>query len=253
MYTKLDQLIVCAVGASRQAPMYDRLVAAEGGRIAAETGRDAMRVIDGRTQALRRAGRIAYYNKGQAPDGKAGWYLPANYNSTPYVSLSPQPNLADYGLRRVKVLAETRGCSDRAAYPVSLILQRFLVSRGLGYGWMVTRQVGWCKAAASGRVTAPAPAGRGARQAPPARVGAAHRGGVRRVDSALHSRQWQAASATGRPAAMPPTAAVPKPVARVGATYDYAHDLGHPRRGDLRLCSRLGSHAQGRPAAMFPA
>lgn len=78
MYTELDQLIVCAVGASRQAPMYNRLVAAEGERIAAETGRDAMRVIDGRTQVLRRAGRIAYHNKGQAPDGKAGWYLPSN-------------------------------------------------------------------------------------------------------------------------------------------------------------------------------
>lgn len=121
--------------------------------------------------------------------------LRPNYNSTPCVSLTLQPNPAVYGRRKAKVLAETRGCSDRAAYPVSLILQRFLANRGLGYGWMVTREEGWCKAAASGRVAAPASAGRGARQAPPARVGATHRGGVRRLDSTLHSRQRETASA----------------------------------------------------------
>jgi hypothetical protein len=35
-----------------------------------------------------------------------------------------------------------------------------------------------------------------------------------------------------------PAAAVPKPVARAGATYDCAPDLGHPRRGGLRRCSQ---------------
>ena len=78
MYEKLDELIVRAVGACHKSPMYVRSVAAEGKRIADETGRDDMRVIDGRVQYLRRKGRIVYYNKSQAPDGNAGWYLPDN-------------------------------------------------------------------------------------------------------------------------------------------------------------------------------
>lgn len=78
MYEKLDELIVRAVGACHKSPMYVGSVAAEGKRIADETGRDDMRVIDGRVQYLRRKGRIAYYNKSQAPDGNAGWYLPDN-------------------------------------------------------------------------------------------------------------------------------------------------------------------------------
>lgn len=78
MYEKLDELIVRAVGSSRQSPMYVGSVAAEGKRIADGTGRDDMRVIDSRVQHLRRKGRIVYYNKAQAPGGMAGWYLPAN-------------------------------------------------------------------------------------------------------------------------------------------------------------------------------
>lgn len=78
MYEKLDELIIRAVGTFRQSPMYVGSVAAEGKRIADATGRDDMRVIDGRVQYLRRNGRIAYYNKAQAPGGKAGWYLPDN-------------------------------------------------------------------------------------------------------------------------------------------------------------------------------
>ena len=78
MYEKLDELIIRAVGNSRQSPMYVGPVADEGKRIADETGRDDMRVIDSRVQYLRRKGRIAYYNKAQAPGGIAGWYLPAN-------------------------------------------------------------------------------------------------------------------------------------------------------------------------------
>lgn len=78
MYEKLDELIVRAVGAFHKSPMYVGSVAAEGKRIADETGRDDMRVIDGRVQYLRRKGRIVYYNKSQAPDGNAGWYLPDN-------------------------------------------------------------------------------------------------------------------------------------------------------------------------------
>ena len=78
MYKTLDELIVRAVEASRQSPMYEGSVAAEGRRIAEAAGRDGMRVIDGRVQYLRRKGRIAYYNKAQAPGGKEGWYVPAN-------------------------------------------------------------------------------------------------------------------------------------------------------------------------------
>ena len=77
-YEKLDALIIQAVSASNGNPMYHRHVAAEGLRIAEASGRDDMRVIDGRLQALRKAGKIRFLNKKDAPEGKAGWYVGAN-------------------------------------------------------------------------------------------------------------------------------------------------------------------------------
>lgn len=44
-------------------------------RIASETGREDFRVIDGRLQALRKAGKIVYLKKADAPSGREGWHL----------------------------------------------------------------------------------------------------------------------------------------------------------------------------------
>jgi len=51
-------------------PLYGRVVRGEAGRIAKLTGRDEFRIIDGRLQALRKAGRITADRK--AP---GGWIL----------------------------------------------------------------------------------------------------------------------------------------------------------------------------------
>lgn len=74
-YTTLDHLIVLAVTRSRCTPLNARDVAAEGCRIGQETGRDDMRIIDARIQALRKAGNIVWLPKAKAPNGKAGWYV----------------------------------------------------------------------------------------------------------------------------------------------------------------------------------
>jgi hypothetical protein len=75
LYEKLDSLIIKAIYEDERNPMYKRDVAAEALRIAKATGRDDMRVIDGRLIALRKAGMIRYLKKSEAPEQKAGWYL----------------------------------------------------------------------------------------------------------------------------------------------------------------------------------
>lgn len=74
-YQKLDALILDAVASSIRSPLYNKLVYEEGKRIAFATGRDDMRVIDGRIQALRKAGKISFLSKSKAPNGCGGWYL----------------------------------------------------------------------------------------------------------------------------------------------------------------------------------
>jgi hypothetical protein len=74
-YEKLDSLIIKAIYENERNPMYKRDVAAEALRIAKATGRDDMRIIDGRLTALRKAGVIRYLKKPEAPEQKAGWYL----------------------------------------------------------------------------------------------------------------------------------------------------------------------------------
>lgn len=71
-YAMLDHLILAAIERSGDCPQHDRQVLAESRRIAAETGRDEMRVFDGRLQALRRCGAIAYRAR---KDGGRGWEL----------------------------------------------------------------------------------------------------------------------------------------------------------------------------------
>jgi hypothetical protein len=72
MYDELDRLILDAVTRDTN-PLYDRAVSREAQRIAAETGREAFRVIDGRLQAMRRRGRIKWMTKAHAPGGLGGW------------------------------------------------------------------------------------------------------------------------------------------------------------------------------------
>lgn len=72
-YRELDKRIVIAIRA-QQNPLYAAIVSQEASRLANESGREAFRVIDGRLQALRKAGRICHLTKA---DGqcKGGWQI----------------------------------------------------------------------------------------------------------------------------------------------------------------------------------
>lgn len=72
-YDAIDALIIAAVRKRYVTPLYDNDVRAEADRLKSETGRDAMRIIDGRLQALRRRGVIAFHAQATAPKGLAGW------------------------------------------------------------------------------------------------------------------------------------------------------------------------------------
>lgn len=74
MYDELDNRILDAVKRNKS-PLYDSGVSREAERIAAETGREAFRVTDGRLQALRRKKRIQWMTKAEAPGGCGGWRL----------------------------------------------------------------------------------------------------------------------------------------------------------------------------------
>lgn len=73
-YDVIDGLIVAAIRARNTSPLYDSAVRAEAKRLAKALGRrDAFRVTDGRLQALRRRGVIAFATKSAAKGGPAGW------------------------------------------------------------------------------------------------------------------------------------------------------------------------------------
>lgn len=72
-YDEMDRLIVKAIKA-RNNPRYDAGCYAESKRLAAATGRDDFRVIDGRLQALRKAGKIRHLTKAES-NGKGGWHV----------------------------------------------------------------------------------------------------------------------------------------------------------------------------------
>lgn len=78
MYKALDGLIIASIEKYRS-PLYDEDVVAESKRLAAATGRESFRVIDGRLKALRRQKRITWFTKSTAPDGKAGWRMSSQY------------------------------------------------------------------------------------------------------------------------------------------------------------------------------
>lgn len=68
-YSTLDAQITQAIQAG-QHPLYARQVCVEARRIAEASGREEMRIIDGRLQALRKAGSIAADRKAEA-----GWTI----------------------------------------------------------------------------------------------------------------------------------------------------------------------------------
>lgn len=74
MYKELDRRILDAV-ARNKIPLYDSAVSREAERIASETGREALRVTDGRLQALRRKKRIQWLTKAEAAGHRGGWRL----------------------------------------------------------------------------------------------------------------------------------------------------------------------------------
>lgn len=74
-YEKLDDQIINAIN-ERRNPLYDKSANVEAERIAEETGREAYRIIDVRLQALRKAGKIRHFTKGES-NGKGGWRVAA--------------------------------------------------------------------------------------------------------------------------------------------------------------------------------
>lgn len=72
MYEILDGRIIAAIRNS-QNPLYEQLCVEEAKKLAKETGRASYRVIDGRIQSLRKAGKIKHFTKSEK--GRAGWYL----------------------------------------------------------------------------------------------------------------------------------------------------------------------------------
>jgi hypothetical protein len=72
-YQELDQRIISAICARRN-PLYANTVAEEASRLSELTGREGFRVIDGRLQALRKAGRIRHLSKAES-NGAGGWHV----------------------------------------------------------------------------------------------------------------------------------------------------------------------------------
>jgi len=74
-YDELDKRIVEAV-TKRKNPLYDKRINEEAARIAAGTGREDCRLMDGRLTALRKAGKIKHLTKAES-NGQGGWHVVA--------------------------------------------------------------------------------------------------------------------------------------------------------------------------------
>lgn len=70
-YQELDQRIIAAIQAGSN-PLYNRHANNEAIRLAKASGREEFRVIDGRLQAMRKAGKIRHLTKAEG-NGTAGW------------------------------------------------------------------------------------------------------------------------------------------------------------------------------------
>lgn len=73
MYKEIDKRIIEAIR-DRKNPLCDSAVNEEAKRLADETARDDFRVIDGRLQALRKAGKIRHTTKAEG-NGRNGWQI----------------------------------------------------------------------------------------------------------------------------------------------------------------------------------
>ncbi len=71
-YEEIDRRLLKAIEQNDK-PYYSRHCCDEADRLAEATGRDSFRVIDGRLQALRKAGKIAHRTKSES-NGKGGWH-----------------------------------------------------------------------------------------------------------------------------------------------------------------------------------
>ena len=72
-YAELDKRIIKVIS-ERGSPLYNKHVNEEAKRLAEATGRDDFRVIDGRIQALRKAGAIRHLTKAES-NGQGGWHV----------------------------------------------------------------------------------------------------------------------------------------------------------------------------------
>lgn len=72
-YQHLDVLIINAIR-NHKNPLYNATVAVEANRLATLLDREKPRVIDGRLQALRRAGKIKYLTKAEG-NKQPGWVV----------------------------------------------------------------------------------------------------------------------------------------------------------------------------------
>lgn len=72
-YTELDKRIIKAI-TERGSTLYSRHVNEEAKRLADATDRDDFRVIAGRIQALRKAGKIRRLTKAES-NGQVGWVV----------------------------------------------------------------------------------------------------------------------------------------------------------------------------------
>ncbi len=77
-YDEIDSRIFNAIE-NKKSPIYSSLCVEEAKRISKATGRDVFRVIDGRLQAMRKAGKIIHRTKAEA-NGIGGWHVVTQKN-----------------------------------------------------------------------------------------------------------------------------------------------------------------------------
>ena len=65
----------------RSSPLYSRFCCDEANRLSELTGREAFRIIDGRLQVMRKAGKIVHRTKAES-NGLGGWHI-VNKNGYP--------------------------------------------------------------------------------------------------------------------------------------------------------------------------
>jgi len=89
-YEEIDRRILKAIE-QRSNPLCSQQCRDEAKRLAETTGRESFRVIDGRLQAMRKAGKIQYRTK-VGSGGQGGWHLVTpNAESNGALAHPPRP------------------------------------------------------------------------------------------------------------------------------------------------------------------